>query len=378
MVHRALALGAAILIAVSRPILGQCVSWEAVPGFLRLPAETQLVARVLDGRPWDTLPHPRLPWPGPGHARGRRIAVEQADGPGVPSLGVDSVAVIVLWSADRDDSCEPVRAFDTLAVGTRHVFRATLRPDSLWMDGLPTWDTRADLLADFSLSAAASQSMTLATYRGFLDTLPSREEWAVDCRPGVMRVERWQRAHGVSDGRPFVFVRERLRQACEFSMQQRLRLLERWEPSRPVSVELRAVFREQECRDDQEVFADLEQAVDGSFTESAAPQWVFICAGAEDWRLLAVVLESPPRIIELVRMVGKDWGWLAGTAPAEYFAWASSRELRPGRWSLPRPEGRGVVLLRFISPPADDETLAFFETPQGWMHVGVTCCNWPD
>lgn len=378
MVRRALALAATILIAVSQPILGQCVSWEAVPGFLRSPAETQLVARVLDGRPWDTLPHPRPPWPGPGHGRGRRIAIEQADGPGVPSLGADSVAVILLWSAYRDDFCEPVRAFDTLAVGTRHVFLATLRPDSLWMDGLPTWDTRADLLADFSLSAAASQSMTLATYRGFLDTLPGRDEWAVDCRPGVQRVERWQRAHGVAGGRPFESVSERLRQACELSLQQRLHLLERWEPSRPVPVELRAVFREQECRDDQEVFANLERAVDGNFAESAAPQWAFICAGAEDWRLLAVVLESPPRIIELVRMVGKDWGWLAGTAPAEYFEWASSQEFRPGRWSLPHAEGRGVVLLKFISPPADDETLAFFETPQGWMHVGVTCCNWPD
>jgi len=152
--------------------------------------------------------------------------------------------------------------------------------------------------------------------------------------------------------------------------------LERWKPTKPIPEALRGVFREQGCRDDPNVWADLTDAVDGSFIESDAAQWVFICVGAQDWRLLVVALESPPRIIELARMMGQEWDWYAGSAPVEYFAWTSSPDFDSGRWGVPRPT-RGVVLLKFISGDRD-QLLAFFETPGGWVHVGVRCCNWTE
>lgn len=355
-----------LLILAVRPALAQCILPPgAPPDFVRSEGETRLLARVLQSLPLDTVPLPRL---------GQLLAVEEANGPGDRSLGADSLAIIVRWiGIEGPCSWTPVR--DTLATGTRHLFTATLRADSQWINRRPTFDVRSGLLADVSESPAGGAR--LSDYRSLLATMPGRKEWETDCRPGVGRVERWMDSHPeLSKVLPFSAVRTGLRPACNNSVQLHAATLERWESSTPIPAALRAVFRRERCRDDSAVFAAPEKTVDGRFTMSDAPQWVYICVGPSTWRLIVVVLESPPRIIELMRIAGHDWGWIAGSAPAEYFEWTSSRDIGSGRWDVPPPR-RGAVLLKFISA-GDDQNLAFYETPSGWVHVAVRCCRWPE
>jgi hypothetical protein len=122
---------------------------------------------------------------------------------------------------------------------------------------------------------------------------------------------------------------------------------------------------------------DWDHAIDGRFVDSDAPQWAVICAMTDHWRLLVLVLGPPVKVIELARLAGNEWSWLAGAAPRAYFDWTSAAEFRHrGRWSVLRPQ-RAVVLLKFVSG-TEDQTLAFFETQGGWIHVGVRCCSWPE
>ncbi len=365
------------LMVAARSASGQCVWSESdPPDFLRSEHETRLLATVLEGRPRD--PRTGLPdWlatrAGP---RGQLVAVQEADGPGARLLGTDSVAVIMRWRG-IDDSCRPILAGDSLPLGSRHLFTAVLRAESLWIGGRPSFDVYDGLFADYSTSDTARGSPPLGEYRQFLDVLPSRADWASDCRPGVRRVERWLEAHPrASRGYPFSALQARLRPACEGSIGAHVIGLERWQRAQPIPDAIRRVFREQRCRDDPDVFAGVQDAVDGHFVASEAPQWVFICTGTRSWRLLVVVLEPRARIIELARVAGQDWDWVAGTAPAAYFDWTSSSDVGSGRWHVPGPK-RGVVLLRFISGD-EEQTLAFFQTPGGWVHVGVRCCYWPE
>ena len=119
-----------------------------------------------------------------------------------------------------------------------------------------------------------------------------------------------------------------------------------------------------------------DAAVDGHFVQSDKQQRVVICSTRTYWSLLVVLPEAPVGIIELARLRGKAWSWIAGAAPAEYFDWAVAQEIGFGRSRVPGPR-RDVVLLRFLSG-TEDQTLAFFETEAGWVHVDVRCCNWPD
>jgi hypothetical protein len=79
--------------------------------------------------------------------------------------------------------------------------------------------------------------------------------------------------------------------------------------------------------------------------------------------------------VELARLAGNDWDWLAGAASASYFELLTSEPLEgEGMWTLPRPE-RDVVLLQYLGG-TDDQVIAFYETESGWQNVGVHCCYW--
>jgi hypothetical protein len=365
------ALGALTL--MPGPAAGQiCIVLEDLPAFLLSDSQTRLLVTVLADRPWDTLSSPRLPRPGPWNPRGQLVAIEAAAGPGPTRLAPDSLAVVVRWTGD---SCGRNPTYDSLPAGSRHVFVASLRPDSLWLEGRPTWDAGPDILADYTPRDAAA--MSLRDYWEFLATLPARDDWRADCRPEVIRVERWLDAHaGGTRTHPFDAARTRLRAACERSLETHAERLERWQPTRPIPAALRAVRREQGCRDDAGVLTDTASAVDGRFLPSEVEQWAFICPGADAWRLLVVAFDSPPRVIELVRMAGHDWSWLAGAAPPEYFDWSTSPDFHSGRWGVVRPS-RDVVLLEFVSTGGDgDPTLAFFDAGGRWVHVETRCCRW--
>ena len=336
---------------------GQCVMFETTPAFLRSGNDTRILATVLTSRSRDTL-RPAQP--------AVRLRVEEADGPGANLVGSDPTAVVVRW-AQIGDSCDRVLKRDSLTSGRRYVFRAILRPDSLWIDGRPTFDVPPEILAEMP---------SLDAYRQFLAMLPTKEEWERDCRPGVTRVLGWLGSHpDVAQHPPFTAVDRRLRPACVASLERRALGLERWKPTPQVPNELRLTLAHEGCRRGPDVMNDWDQAVDGHFVDAAAPQWAVICAMSDHWRLLVVVLGPPVKIIELARLTGNEWSWLAGAAPREYFDWTGAGEFRNrGRWGVPRPR-RDLVLLTLVS---EDQTLAFFETQGGWIHVGVRCCSWPE
>lgn len=363
-----------MLLAATGSASGQCITFYDTPPYLRSANETRLVATVLDGQARDTLWSPRSAFGYHWKPVGQFLAVEEADGPGATRLGSDSTVVVVRWGG-IDDACEWVPSSDSLAPRSRHVFTAILRADSLWIDGRPTLDVPPQPLGEFLGSAASGMKPSLEEYREFLSVLPSREEWGTDCRPGVDRVRLWLSRHPEATRWPqFATVERTFRPTCERWLETRATLLERDEATRPIPTVLRDFARTQDCREGDDVWSGWDTAIDGHFIESDAQQWALICVMQDHWRLLVVLPDPPGRIIELARLAGNERSWLAGAAPAEYFDWTSSPEFGDGRWSVPGPR-RDVVLLRFISG-APDQTLAFYETEAGWVHVGVRCCNW--
>ena len=371
------------LIATSGSSLAQCVAFqESPPVFLRSEHEARILATVVEGRPPDPFWPPHSVAPGPWNPRGQLVVVEEADGPGTDRIGPDSIVAIFRWGRDRSEiyGCRPTPARDSLAVGGRHIFSAILRADSLWVAGRPTFDVSPHVLAEYpgAMPRTPSTIPPVEDYREFLAMLPSRDEWNRDCRPAVIRVQGWLDSHQNGRGMRFPFsnISMRLRPACDYSLERHAAELERWKPSRPIPDTLRDLLRNHGCRDDADLLNDWDDAVDGHFIQSDSQQWVVICSTPSYWSLLVVLPEPSVGIVELARLRGNAWSWTAGAAPPEYFDWSSSREIGSGRWSVPAPR-RDVVLLKFLSG-AEDQTLAFYETEAGWVHVGVRCCRWPD
>ena len=373
----ALALGA--LLGGGVPASAQCVtvSLGDTPVFFPSSAQTRLLATVLKERPSD--PHGPTFGPGPGQWewRGQMLSVEDAEGPGAGVVARDSLAVIVRWAGGWElNGCKPYPSGDSLPPGTRHFFLATMRAESLWIAGRPTFDLQLGPFQDYPVRESPSGAEELREYRRFLKLVPDAAEWKADCRPAVLRIEK--SFAGRLGSLPFSDYAQGLRSACDESVFWHAEGLERRKPTRPIPGALRTVFRAQGCVDDPHVFSSAEdEAVDGDFVESKAQQWVTLCTTSADWRLLVVVLESPPRVIELARVAGIAINWSVRAAPAAYFDWTSSPNFQYVHWAPPRPR-RGVVVLKLDENENHPPTLVFYETPAGWVHVRVQCCHWPE
>jgi hypothetical protein len=376
---RALAFTLGVLMAAGRPASGQCatVSLGDTPVFFPSSTQTRLLATVLKDRPADTHGPSNPLRPGQWEWRGQMLFVEEAEGPGAGVVDRDSLAVIMLWGGGNElRACKPYPTGDSLPPGRRHFFLATMRAESLWIAGRPTFDLHLGPFQDHLVRESPSGAEELREYRRFLKLLPDSAEWKADCRPAVLRIEK--SFAGRLGSSPFSEYADGLRSACDESVIYHAEGLERLAWSRPTPDALREVFRQQGCVGEPRAFASAEdEAVDGNFVESAAPQWAALCTTAADWRLLVMVLESPPRVIELVRMAGIEINWSLAAAPASYFDWTSSPNFDPGRWAVPRPR-RGVVVLKLDENVNHPRALAFYETPAGWVHVRVVCCRWPE
>lgn len=310
-----------------------------------------------------------------GPPRGQAMAVEELEGPGRAALDPDSLVIVVQWGHPGAlHGCHLVPTRDSLPAGTRHLLKVEIRPDSLWLDGRPTFDLRPGRYSDYTRHGRTPDAPSFAEYRALLDTLPSRTEWATDCRPGVEGVRRWLETHPETRRfSPFGQVIGSLRDYCLRSLRGHAERLERWEPTRPIPERIHEMFSDQGCLDDSTTLMTFpENVVDGRFVTSEAPQWALVCPGPGDWRLMVAVLESPPRVIELLDMVGPEWNWLVGTAPPEYLDWVCSHDTGSGRFRSPYPE-RDVVLLWEMD--VEDRMLVFYETPAGWTHVRTAYCT---
>lgn len=313
----------------------------------------------------------------PGPAEAQLIRIDRGELAGSDWQIEDSVAVLVRWVGPTE-RCRLNPAQDRLGSGTRHLFIARLRPESLWVASRPTLDVLPGPFNAITIDSTPPAPTSPPDYLSLIHLLPSREEWELDCRPATLRVTRWidtWLSHAPSH--PLQQARWRLSQVCTRLLEQRAASLLRSEASMPVPAAVRAVYRRQACRTDHSVLTSVTDAVNGRFTSSTAPQWAFICQRLKDWRLLVVVMESPVRIIELVRMAGKEWSWKMEVAPAQLFEWTSAEEFSRSRMrAVPRP-ARDVVLLKSLSG-VPDQPLAFYETATGWIHVRVKCCRWPE
>jgi hypothetical protein len=132
----------------------------------------------------------------PGPIYGQVVEVARFGGADTTLLGPtlrerpNMRAVVVPW--DYDPGCEPARwttGFAWLEVGTEGTFAVQLRPDSLWIDGLPVFD--AFYAAEFEPYPAAYQGrrsappesraapwLTPEEYFELLIDVPPYEEWS--------------------------------------------------------------------------------------------------------------------------------------------------------------------------------------------------------
>lgn len=365
----------AVVVALLTPTAtasGQCaIGAPEIPPILPDPNKTLLVveARAEYVLLADTLR------PYYGTPRGQVVAVEEAEGPGHAELGRDSLAVIVQWrSGDEMRDCRPYSTRDSLPAGSRYLLRVELRPDSLWLEGRPTFDLHPGIYTAYPTHGRGSDAPSLATYRALLDTLPSREAWVTDCRLGVASVEHWLDAYPQTRRHsPFSDVLGALEDYCLRSLKGHAKELERREPTETIPDELYELFVEQGCLDDATTLMSFNDLViDGHFIASEAPQWAFTCPREGDWQPLVAVLETSPRVIELLRMEGHEWNWWAIAAAPEYFNWICPRDVGSGRFEEPYPE-RDMVLLGELS--IDESMLAFYETPAGWVQVRTHYCD---
>ena len=367
-----LALVVAALGAGTRAAAGQCIAApETTPPFLPDGHKTSVLVRYTAG----FLPDAHSSRPNLLYTpRGQVAVVEEVEGPGGKVLAPDSTVTIVRWRIGAEiEGCGWVPTRDSLAVGSRHLLRGKLRPDSLWIAGRPTLDLYPERFADMALDTGRPGTPTLATYRSLLGALPTKQDWDADCRSGIQRVQRWLDTN--PDWRSydaFQRVPGMLQSYCLRSLEAHARRLERGMQARMVPPEVIAFYRSHRCLDDSTTLTSANDAVDGHFTESHAPQWAFICPRANDWQLLVVVLDSTPRTIELVRMVGHAWSWLIRAVPAEYFHWVCSTDVSTGRYYQPPPT-RDVVL--FTALDVHRSKLAFYETPSGWVHARTRYCQ---
>lgn len=373
---------------------GQCiVNPYSDRGFVQRADENRILGTVQAERYPDHVPptpteRPRRLELKPGgkaslnRSVGYVISVEKAAGNAAELLALGSHAVMFRWGG-VDDFCQWEPPLDTLNTGSRQQFIAILRPDSLWVGDLPTFDVPPKPLGEYPGIAARRPAFLLAEYVDFLSARPTLEEWQVDCRPGTLAVQAWLDAHAeASKYPPFNIAAGTLRKSCDFDLVSDAADLERWDAydaPLELSEALDEWLTEEGCQDLTEIERQPAVAFRGNYlpisSGSAREQWLVLCVTDNHWRILVVLPEPPAEVHELASMAG-SWDWLLSAAPAEYFGLMSAREFtykEPRRVQRP---GYDVVLLSFTGAE-DDEKLAFFWTDEGWQRVVVRCCYWP-
>lgn len=330
--------------------------------YVKEPTETWIVGSVLP----DTIESPagdRETVSNIRSGRGQAILVESVSGAGAGSpisLG-DTIAVFV-WRLGADCS-RSARA--VLAVGSRHHFEVTLRPDSAWIQALPTLDV--DAVSGLRVFPGEQASpISVEDYTAFVSLIPTRAEWDVDCRPSVQRTNAWITAHvyGSPPIRPFGSVAEGLVAACEGSIQQKGNaLLRHGVPALPSHVASWAA--REDCTIESAGSGGGLRAIPGRFLPDAADdQWAVMCSTNGGWRLVILDAHEGRVLAELSRSVGNPGHRALSVGPPEFFEWASLHDPSQRDESLPPPDFDTVLL----------DEYGYFWRGNAWRSAWYECC----
>lgn len=356
---------------------------DGVPHFLPTRNESFVQAALADP-PVPPGTRPPLPpgWRRPGEPPPppRSIRVAEVFGPIADRIGPDSTVALVFWAiGDETVGCITVVNSPRFEAD-EYLIGGTLRPDSLWVDHRPT----IDVFPTWFRLAQASKlepGYTLDTVLEFIAALPSHGEWSVDCRPVTVRAERWLEGHpsGYQSARARMVAD--LRPTCRRWLAIHATGLRRgggW--SRSVPDMARQALVSAGCREDTNPRGQFPRwIVMGHFRDASTPEYASICHIDGTWRLLVVTMTPVMVVEELSRMVGSGAGWSLQSLPPEFFDWTSSGEFQQvfiNQAPVARPK-HDILLLMAPAQAYSVIQLAFFTTPQGWVQVGVECCNWP-
>ncbi len=304
--------------------------------YLRESQETWVVARVLP----DTAraaEHPERASLLRGDPAGH--VLEIVDGVGLESSGIaaaGSRVAVFTWTLGA--SCEWRSRGVELEPGSTHHFPMTLRPEAMWSEGVPTFDVIPAGGLDVFPGRTRVRDVEWQRYLEFIDRVPTRSEWAVDCRPFLDPLREWDHGRAPRWG----FAVAALWRACESGVRNRAEALGRISaPEVPGSV--LGWSRRAECTIRQRWDESLD-AVDGAFFQSSDRRaWAVACETPTHTRLVVIDEASGTLEAELLSVAGAVPNWHLSVVPPTYFEWVHFGPTLDPEGQSP-PDGDAVAL----------------------------------
>ena len=291
---------------------------------------------------------------------GQTVRLESVEGQAV-ARGIESgdTVAVFMWVVQMD--CSWGSRGEVLPDSTRQHFTMTLRPDTLWVQGRPTFDVVPEEgLTVYPGAGEGARGVTVDDYAEFVSLIPTRAEWEADCRPGVRETNQWIWAPRHGGSRPFSNVIESLVGACEASVHAKARSYASSGPHEMPSA-LLAWSRSAGCSVDES-----RGAVPGTFMpDVAAEQWAVLCETVANWRLLIVVPSEARVLAELASGVGPAFYRYVEVVAPPYFEWASSENTSLPANRRPPPEQDTVLF----------ELYLYFWRNGAWTSEPDSCCS---
>lgn len=295
---------------------GDMCSWiKDGSEYLRHSRDTWVVARVLP----DTMRaagHPEQVSRRRGEPAGLMLAITEVVGhesTGIAAPG--SRVAVFLW--DLGPSCRWHTRGVELDPGSAHHFPMRLRPETMWAEGVPTFDVIPTSGFDVFPGRSNVHGIEWPAYRELLDRIPLVSEWREDCRPFLEPLTQWRDRHA---GRFSGVVVSQLWGSCENVVRARAVGLER-EGVSEVPGSVLTWSRLAGCRIRPRWDQSLD-AVVGVFHEGSTRRaWTVLCETDSHTRLVVIDEATGELEADLLNVAGSVPDWHLSVVPPEYFDW---------------------------------------------------------